>query len=475
MSKTKNLSLLAGAAVTLGAFGNAYAVEGQAYTSADEVRAIVANMMADAETRSSMMLQGGGGGYDDGFYLADSAGNFRLNIRGLVQFRYVFDIRDDDEIDAFDEFGDPITIQDNDFESGFQMARTRIGFDGYVIDPNLFYNVELISRDSNRDGGSFSLQRAYVGYRWDNGFHLKWGQFRLQFLREENVNPEYQLAADRSLTNEVFAQSDVQGIELGYSAEDWRLFAAFSDGFNSANTDVGNNQVVDAAYDQNGDLLFFNPAIGNRFMGEADLALTARAEIRFAGTWDQFEDFTSMPGSEYGVMLGAAAHYQWTDGDRVGGNASDSGDVQFFTWTADISVEGDGWNFFVAGMMSWSDIEDIVVNNVAQDTGDSSPTDWGLVVQGGIFVPETDWEFFARYDATFFDDDERAVNTDTFQAITVGTNWYWSGHAAKFTLDLQWFLDSEHPVFPGGNSQMNYGGAFNDDEIVIRAQFQLMF
>ena len=60
MSKTRNLSLLAGAAVTLGAFGSAYAVEGQAYTSADEVRAIVANMMADAETRSSMMLQGGG-------------------------------------------------------------------------------------------------------------------------------------------------------------------------------------------------------------------------------------------------------------------------------------------------------------------------------------------------------------------------------------------------------------------------------
>ena len=474
MSKTRNLSLLAGAAVTLGAFGNAYAVEGQAYTSADEVRAIVANMMADAETRSSMMLQGGGGGYDDGFYLADSGGNFRLNIRGLVQFRYILNFQDNDEVEAFDQNGDPINLDENDFESGFQNARTRIGFDGYVIDPNLFYNVELIARDSDRDGGSFNLQRAYVGYRWDNGFHMKWGQFRLQFLREENVNPEYQLAADRSLTNEVFAQGDVQGIELGYSAEDWRIYAAFTDGFNSANTDPGQNTVSTAAYDANGDLLFVMPPIGNRFAGEADISLTARAEIRFAGTWDQFEDFTSMPGSEYGVMLGLAASYQWTDSDRVSGGAVD-GDIQVFSWTGDISVEGDGWNFFVAGMGTWTDLEDVVVNNVNGDTSDVSPTDWGLVVQGGIFIPETDWEFFARYDVQFFDDSERDFGEDTFNTITGGVNWYWSGHAAKFTLDFQWFIDKDNPVFPAGDSQINYFGSDGDNEFTIRAQFQLMF
>jgi hypothetical protein len=472
MSKTRNLSLLAGAAVTLGAFGNAYAVEGQAYTSADEVRAIVANMMADADTRSSMMLQGGGGGYDDGFYLADSGGNFRLNIRGLVQFRYVLNFQDEDDGEAFDEFGDPIDLDDADFESGFQNARTRIGFDGYVIDPNLFYNVELLASDP-ATGGSFNLQRAYVGYRWDNGFHLKWGQFRLQFLREENVNPEYQLAGDRSLTNEVFAQGDVQGIELGYSAEDFRIYAAFTDGFNSANTDVGTNTMAVAAFDGAGDLIALSPAIGNRFTGEADIAITARGEIRFAGTWDQFEDFTSMPGSEYGVMLGIAGHYQWTDQDRVGGGAI-GGDASVFSWTADISVEGDGWNFFIAGMGSWSDLEDVTVNTATGDTSDLDPNDYGLVIQGGIFIPETDWEFFARYDVTFFDDDERDLGEDTFNVITAGVNWYWSGHAAKFTLDVQWFIDDDHPIFPGGNSQINYFGP-QDDEFNIRAQFQLMF
>lgn len=480
MSKTRNLSLLAGAAVTLGAFGSAYAVEGQAYTSADEVRAIVANMMADAETRSSMMLQGGGGGYDDGFYLADSGGNFRLNIRGLVQFRYILDFQDDNNEEVFDENGDPVEVDPSDFESGFQTARTRIGFDGYVIDPNLFYNVEILAErygggvmETGDNGGTFRLQRAYVGYRWDNGFHLKWGQFRLQFLREENVLPEYQLAPDRSLTNEVFAQGDVQGIELGYSAEDWRIFAAFTDGFNSANTDVGDNQNVQGFYDQNGDIVTTIPSIGARFKDEADIALTARAEIRFAGTWDQFEDFTSFPGSEYGVMLGVAGHYQWTDSDRVTGVVD--GDVQYFSWTADISVEGDGWNFFIAGVGGYTDFEDVVVNNANGDTADQDPADYGLVVQGGIFIPETDWEFFARYDVTFFDNDEYELDEDTFNTVTFGTNWYWSGQAAKFTASVEWFINKQNPVFPGGNSQVSYFGSLEDNEFSITFQFQLMF
>lgn len=473
MSKTKSLSLLAGAAVTLGALGNAYAVEDQAYTNADEVRAIVANMMADAETRSSMMMQGGGGGYDDGFYLADSSGNFRLNIRGLIQFRYIVDFQDDNRVD------------DSDFQSGFQTARTRLGFDGHVIDPNLFYNVEILAErygggvmENGDNGGTFRLQRAYVGYRWDSGFHMKWGQFRLQFMREENVLPEYQLAADRSLTNDVFAQGDVQGVELGWSHEDFRIFAAFTDGMNTANTDVNDNIQINGIYDPiTGDIQAFTPSIGARLKDERDIALSARAEIRFAGSWEQFEDFTSMPDSEFGFMLGAAVYYEYTDADRVGGIASnvDAGEMQYFSWTVDVSLEGDGWSLFgavVGGYTSWAGLTD---NNVANTTSDFEPNDYGIVVQGSIFIPETDWEFFARYDVTLFDDDDRGLgDADTFQTVTFGVNWYWSGHAAKFTLQGEWFIDDDNPIFLN-NTQAAYLGSGEENEFSILAQFQLLF
>ena len=80
--------------------------------SPDEVRAIVAEMVADADERSSL-LAGGTAGHDGGFYLASDDGAFKLGINGFVQFRYYAGFRDEDN-----------TVGDaDDFSSGFQMRR----------------------------------------------------------------------------------------------------------------------------------------------------------------------------------------------------------------------------------------------------------------------------------------------------------------------------------------------------------------
>ena len=57
-------------------FGSAHAAESQAY-STDEVRAVVADMLADAETRSSLLQSGGCVGYDEsaGFFILSSEGS----------------------------------------------------------------------------------------------------------------------------------------------------------------------------------------------------------------------------------------------------------------------------------------------------------------------------------------------------------------------------------------------------------------
>jgi hypothetical protein len=469
MSKTTTLSLLAGAGVALGSAPAAFAAD-QAYTNADEVRSIVSEMLADAETRSSLMTSAGAGGYDDGFYLADSTGNFRLNITGAVQFRYTLNFRDkNDELD------------ESDFDSGFSTPRTDLQFNGNVINPNIFYTV-WARFDS--DGGSFDLSDAFVGYRFDNGFYLKWGQFRAQFLREDNVRGYYQLAADRSLTNQVFRQGNVQGIELGYESEDFRIIGAFSDGLNSANSEFSSNPSYTAFYDPiTGDLSRIAPGIAAQGAGETDLAFTLRAEIKFAGTWDQFTDFTSMPGDEFAWMLGFAGHFQYTDSDRVtitevpppAVPAGTGGNQWYGSWTVDLSFEGNGWNFFFAGVGGYSQYDDITTNNGTGDRADRTFDDYGLVAQGGIFIPESDWEFFVRYDGTFFDDNDRAPGgTDTFSTVTFGTNWYWSGHAAKFTFDVQWFLDSRHQILVR-EEKLGWLGSGNDNEFSLRFQFQLLF
>jgi len=461
MSQIKCLSLVAGAGVSLTAALTASAVT--PVTNNDEVRAIVSEMLADADNRSSL-LAAGGGGHDGGmFYLADASGNFRLNVGGQVQFRYLLNFRDD--ID-----GGPNALpnrENDDFESGFQTSNTRLWFTGNIVDPNLYYAI--IGNFDSDTGGNFNLEEAYAGYKWDNGFSLQWGQFVLPFLREKLVAPWYQLAADRSLTNETFDQGYSQGIQLGYASEDFRAMLAFSDGFRSANSQFGS---VNSS--PNGNFGFTGQG------GESDWAITARVEFKFAGAWDQFKDFTSMPESQFAAMLGLAGHIEGSANDiLVQPDPADptqdfQAETQFGGVTLDVSLEGDGWNLYAAGNVAFTD------NSADAGNGaNNSTTDYGLVVQGGFFFPDTDWELFARYDGIFVDDDRNSGNNDSddsFSTVTVGTNYYWSGHAAKFTFDVQYFIDNANDgLNTSANADIGYLGSGEDGEVTLRFQFQLLF
>lgn len=476
MRQTTCLHVLAGAAATLSAVGSVFAADQErAWTgSADEVRALVSEVMADAETRTSLLAAGATAGYDTDastFFLASDDGSWRLNIGGYVQFRYLLNFRDDNG-------------GNEDFESGFDTRRTKIIFDGKVA-TNVFYKIQGNFDSSGVDDGDFELEDAYGGYRWDNGLYLKFGQFKLPFLREELVAESHLLTADLSLTTSIFTIARGQGVEVGYDQEDWRLAVAFSDGGRSINSLPGTN----SPYSTN-----FGVTNGG---GESDWAITGRWEYKFAGTWDQYKDFTSFPGSDFLAIFGIAGHVEQSDnnvGGAVGiahpgpdgafGTADDAlarGETTYGGWTADISFEGDGWNFFFAG--NGSHVSDDFVNTVGGAPLNNSNDDYGIVAQGGIFIPNTDFEVFARYDGQFPDSDRTngvPGANDVFSTVTFGTNWYWSGHAAKFTFDVQWFLDDSNtltPNFPAstGFESIGWFGDNDENEITLRFQFQFLF
>ena len=450
MTKNMIISSLAGAAVSFGAVSTAAATTA---TSADEVRAIVAEMMADADSRSSLLQGGGMAGYDNGFMISQGANTLKIN--GGTQFRYNASFLDD------------LPGRDDDFEGGFNNPRTQLWFSGTVANPNLFYEIRGEFSDSTT-GGTFNLQNAFAGYNFDNGTYLKWGQFRSDFARERNVRGFHQLAVDRSLTGEFFGQTETQGIELGGNNEDWRWSVSFNDGLRSRNVDYTAGKGLALTFDPiTGALTGFSNGLG----GESDLAFTGRFEFKFAGAWDAFADFTSMPGSDYAGMVGVAGHYEYTDGDSV----ANGGDLNFFTWTVDASLEGDGWNAFIAGYGQHFEADNVVTDNILNTTGDIDSDNYGLIAQGGIFIPETDWELFARYDGIFVD--SNASDEDVFSTLTFGTNWYWSGHNAKFTVDVQIFIDDAadfNGVIGAGNTRQNFL-ASGDSEVALRAQFQLLF
>ena len=425
---TKTHCLVAGLAAGLGATTAMADANVSSGATADEVRAIVAEMLSDAETRSSLLQGGGSAGWDDGFFIESGDGSFRLNIGALVQFRYVASFGDD--------LGGNV---DNDFDGDFQTRTTRLIFDGHIYD-DWFFKVQGNFSESEATSGDsdLNLENAYVGYSFEDGGSLIVGQMKVPLLREELVDQGHQLAVDRSLTNEYFTAGYTQGVAYKWDSESFRWTAALTDGANQRNSDLNSNG-----------------------LGNSDFSITWRGEFLLSGSWEQFDDFTSPMGSEDGFLIGVAGHYQTGPGDTAN-------DADIFAYTGDISYEGDGWNVFLAGMG----------RDIDPDTG-ADFHDYGLVLHGGIYVTE-DTELYGRYSHVFLDDDVLAPGSeDENAAFTVGVNHYLHGHAAKLSVDVVYYLDEAIATpFGGGlgtDTTIGRLGDTDDGEVSIRAQMQLMF
>lgn len=351
----------------------------------DTSRAFTAELLADASARTSLLGSGPTAGHDGRFFLASSDGNFRLQIGGEIQFRYYGNIETDDDA------------------GGFQLQRTRLDFRGHVIDPKLTYRI-LTNID--RSTGDLTLQDAYGEYEVSDGFKVRWGQFKLPFDREfYATSPTQTQTIERSLVSSVFRLDRSQGVQLGYEADRWRVFGAFSDGRRAANT-------------------AYTDTI------EADFAVSGRAELRLGEAgWRQFRDQTAFRGDKFGVLLGGGLH--WQQDGSTGAPSSAMGTVDLFQYTADASVENDGWNLLGA-----------VTGRVIDDANDSLH-DFGLIAQGGVFVSEHA-ELFARY-THIFPDDSRTGGSDDFAAITAGMHWYFipKSHAVKLSAEVTYYPDTQ--------------------------------
>ncbi len=340
-----------------------------------------AELLADASRRTSLLANEGAAGRDDkGFYIGQ--GDARLYVGATFQFRYNMTFRD-------------TPSNSDDFTNGFENRRTRL-----LVSGNATKELSFFVQTEFKGDGTSILKDGWVQYKFDNGWALKIGQQKVPLLREELVADLLQLAAERSVTNAVFSQGRTQGIELNREWESFRLALGFNDGLNADNS----------SYD---------------VAKEADFAFSARAEYKAAGEWKQFRDFSGWREGPFGVLIGAAAHYQ------AGGETGGTTDVDILEYTGDVSLEGSGWNAFAAFVGRHRD-------EVAADYND-----FGIVLQGGVFVAEQA-ELYARYDVVI-PDDERAGDPDAFNTISFGGSYYLvpNSHAAQIRLQISWFLDPQ--------------------------------
>jgi hypothetical protein len=163
-------------------------------------------------------------------------------------------------------------------------------------------------------------------------------------------------------------------------------------------------------------------------------------------------------------MLGVAGH---VEGGDENSSTFTRGEYRSSSWTADLSIEGNGWNALLAAAGAYADFRDSLV-------GDDANDDYGLLAQGGFIIGDTDWEPFVRYAGLFTDDDRSPGDDDVFSSITLGVNYYMFGHASKFTFDVVWYLDETDPLV---TSRIGQGQLGDDDEgeITLRFQWQLLF
>jgi hypothetical protein len=389
---------------------------------ATELRALVADVLADADSRSSLLQEGSAtAGWDGHPFLASGGadGNFRLELEGRTQYRYILNRQDDEAEDA----GGDTT------RAGFEARRVRTIFSGHVVDPSITYKVQATF---NRGGGAFILEDAFIQKDFENGVYLRGGQFRPPLTREAIVSTFRTTTVERSIAHGAIELARTQGIEIGWSNDTVGLRGSFHDG------DAGQNTSALAR--------------------DTEFAISGRAEWIAVGEapWKQFNDFTGWRGDSFGLLLGAGALYQRGEF----GSPGDPDRADDFRWTLDAQMEFSGAHVFAS----------VGGREVDSDSGAADADILIATIEGGVFVTD-DVEAFARFE--WGDDDSE----DDLLVLTLGATRFWKKHDVKWTTDIGYGFDAVSATFAssGAGWREDASGLGSDGQIVLRTQLQLCF
>ena len=386
---------------------------------ADEVRSLVHDVLADADTRSSLLGDGALAGYDKGAFLTSADGNWKLKINGQLQTRWLYN-------DAGEQTS----------QHGFEQRRTKLKFSGHVFDPSWQYKI---TTTWGRGGGS-NTEDAYIQKKFDDGSWFKFGQFKQNFLRENIVSSSKQLTVERSMINNAFTYGWSQGIEFGWKNDDIKLLAQYTDGPHRSNTAA---------------------------LGATTNAWVLRGELRFGeASMKDFDYLTSKAGAKRGLLLGVS--YENYDTDDTAFEYGNAAGKKNSGWTVDATWRGDGWNVFA-----------YIVDTTAKD-GATEQDSSGWLIQGGFLINDNT-EVFAQYLEGEVNGEN--MDVDVFRVgfnywpVSGSNNVKWTtdiGWAGKTLSDGGGSgISSADWVSSGNGWRADNTG--EDGQMLIRTQLQLLF
>ncbi|MBU3728418.1 MAG: bZIP transcription factor [Phycisphaerales bacterium] len=466
---------------------------------AAEIRGIVQDVLADAGERSSLQSSGMTAGWDDGFFLSSPDGRFRMNISGFSQARWVWS----EMRQSLPTPPGGTRFPTNLTATGFDLPNTQLWIDGHILSPDVTYMVK--ARFGNEtptgfdiqaqgqpggfvqygDGGQLQLMDAWVRIALTDEWSFRAGQFRSPYSRDFLVLEQYQMAVARSVIAEHYSIGYTQGLELEYLSDEMRWRLSVNDGGNDylfGPVQVVGSQPWNSPWDDQ----------------PAKWAVTSRFEWKGAGSWRQFDQFTSPEGTDPGWLFGIAFNLQGSNPTEIipGGNLTgdlpnSSGQANdWFGVTADYTMLLGGASLYVAGYWNYiSSHSASYLNGVPPvnywDIGNTYAM--GAQVQfAGYFAPK--WEAFVRYEYGYANNSDPWIRPASgagagtiiqytqgqshLSIATVGVNWYIDGQDLKVSADFGYAFTPVDPAF--ATPQIGWRGS-ESDEFVMRAQIQLMF
>jgi hypothetical protein len=418
---------------------------------ADAIRAMVSDVLADADVRANLLQDGMTAGWSDHFFLASPDGRFKLELGGQFQFRYMWTYRD---------------LVPNKHLHGWEHGRTRLTARGHVFSKDIEYMVKwgVTRDDAGLVDGIGILHDAWARFHLNNDASLKVGQFKIPFTRETLVSSSRHLAVEKSLVDTNLGVDRSQGVELTLRGADASLrFATIDAGYNRVATP--NLNVGPSTSPQNAPVITQSNS-GPFQDAVSEFAVAMRFEKLVAGTWEQFEDFTSPAEDPFGMMIGVAAFYQHPK--NSGAFTSRRDEEPWLAGTVDLSLEWGGANAF--GAFTYHYLDD--------SFSFFGPTNvFGVVAQGGFYVtPKV--ELFARFEYASVEFSGN-FSQDELVLGTVGFNYYLDGHDLKWTTDLGFTFDRMSALWvqdsTGPTDIHGYRSDLEAPQIVFRTQFQLLF
>jgi hypothetical protein len=404
-------------------------LKGDTAYETERLQAATAAALEDARTRINYQADQFVAGHDGKeFALTDPEGNYYWSPNAQLQFRYIWNNRNDDGDGVL-----PSTDDENNL--GFQLRRFKLKGDGWIADPKITFKYSV---EFNRDSNAAALEEAVVGYKFDSGVKLQAGRFKGPFAFDELTSSSRQMAVERSLVNEQFTIGKMEGVQLELKpADTTKVRLMVSDG---AGGGEGGN----------GD---FNES-------SADFAVTGRVDFTIGGDekGSFAKDYTSWAKDEAGINIGAAVHHE------VGQTGIDGGvDLDSFTRaTADVLYNSAGLSLFGAAYIETQD--------VADDSTAVEADPFGFLAQAAYNINDT-IEPFVRYE--WIDTD--VAGADEISVVTAGVNYYLKKHKAKFTFDVVHALDPLTGIGVSDSLGLLGDDADEDGQTAFRAQFQLLW